>query len=85
MSTDAKNAIIETVNMIWKIKDNVWFVIAKDYVKMKKTSLLSPDDLIIKERIAARPQRKKKKVIVKCVHCGTLSINNSHTCYSKWS
>jgi len=73
------------MQMIWKIKESVWFVIAKDYVKMKKTSLLTPEDKIIKEQIAARPQRKKKKKIIKCQYCGNLSVNNSHTCYSKWS
>jgi len=52
---------------------------------MKETQELTPDDLIIQKNIASRFHVRKKKKIIACIYCGTLSINNSHTCYSKWN
>lgn len=50
---------------------------------MKKSSLLTPDDLKIKENIKKRKnkfiQSEWKKLRV-CKKCGVLSINNNHAC-----
>jgi len=53
---------------------------------MKKTSLLTPDDLIIKQNIENRKNRytrKQWRKIVECDFCGALSVNNIHYCIGK--
>jgi len=54
---------------------------------MNKTQELTPDDLIIKERLANRKRRGfVKRKIVECPYCGIININagNSHRCSMQW-
>lgn len=50
---------------------------------MSETELLTPEDKIIKEKIAKKIRKypTKTRKIIKCKYCGKININNFHFCF----